>query len=209
MEDKFFLGGTMSRIVMCALMVIATLLCAATMIPYALAKERTFHGRVIDYDTKEPIEGAVVVASWDEAMPTLAGEATRFKDVKEILTDKDGEWTISGEEGKPHTEHPYFHFITGAYYTRTPTFIIFKPGYCSWPNGFSIEACKRKLKPEGNNKLIEGEDIELPRLTNREDRIRAQRISGPAGEIPPGKLDEFYRLINEERRALGLKEIDQ
>ena len=173
--------------------------------PSICAKDMTFRGRVIDYETKEPIEGAVVVASWYEAKPTIAGEATRLKDVKETLTDKNGEWSITGEEGKPHTEHPYFHFLTGTYYTRTPQFIIFKPGYCSWPEGFYIEACKEELRSSGE--FATGKTIELPKLTKREDRIRAQGISPPEGEGTDEKLREFHRLINDERRNLGLREI--
>jgi hypothetical protein len=95
----------------------------------AFAVERTFRGKVIDYDTREPIEGAVVVAYWNEATPTIAGESTRLKEVKETLTDKNGEWSMIGEEGEKHDEHPYWSFITGRYYTRHPLFIIFKPGY--------------------------------------------------------------------------------
>ena len=143
--------------------------------PFVFAKDMTFRGRVIDYDTKEPIEGAAVVASWYEASPTIAGEATRLKDVKETLTDKNGEWSIAGEEGKPHTEHPYFHFLTGTYYTRTPQFIIFKPGYCSWPEGFYIEACQDKMRSTGE--FTVNKTFELPKLTNRERRIRAKKYS--------------------------------
>jgi len=169
------------------------------------AKEITFRGRVIDYDTREPIEGAVVVASWLEARPTISGESTRLKDVKETLTDKNGEWSISGEEGQPHTEHPYYDFFTGTYHTRPPSFIIFKPGYCSWPEGFYIEACQGKIKSSGE--FTATKTFELPKLTNREDRIRAQGISPPEGESTGEKLKEFHRLINEERRNLGLREI--
>ena len=168
------------------------------------AKEITFRGRVIDYDTREPIEGAVVVASWLEARPTISGESTRLKDVKETLTDKNGEWSISGEEGQPHTEHPYYDFFTGTYHTRPPSFIIFKPGYCSWPEGFYIEACQGKIKSSGE--FTATKTFELPKLTNREDRIRAQSISIPAGEGVLEECRELIRLMNEESRNLGLPE---
>ena len=168
------------------------------------AKDITFRGRVIDSETKEPIEGVVVVASWLEARPTISGESTRLKDVKETLTDKNGEWSISGEEGQPHTEHPYYDFFTGTYHTRPPSFIIFKPGYCSWPQGFYIEACQGKIKSNGEFTVLK--TFELPKLTNREDRIRAQSISIPAGEGVLEKCRELIRLMNEESRNLGLPE---
>src|SRR5512139_120753 len=95
------------------LLIIGVFYCFIAMPVSIFAKDITFRGRVIDYDTKEPIEGAVVVASWLEARQTISGDSTRLKDVKETLTDKNGEWSISGEEGQPHTEHPYYDFFTG------------------------------------------------------------------------------------------------
>ena len=176
------------------------------MLPCAFAKDRIFHGKVIDYETREPIEGAVVVAYWDEGRATLAGQSTRLKDVKETLTDKNGEWSISGPEGRLNDPNPIFSFLTGIHYTQEPQFIIFKPGYCSWPEGFAIDACKDKIRQSGIGTWVEGGNIELPKLTDREDRIKAQSISIPAGEGALQKLGELIRLINEERRNLGLRE---
>ena len=187
------------------LLIIGAFSCFIAMPVSISAKDTTFRGRVIDYDTREPIEGAVVVASWLEARPTISGESTRLKEVRETLTDRNGEWSISGEKGQPHTEHPYYDFFTGTYHTRPPSFIIFKPGYCSWPQGFYIEACQGKIKSNGDFTVLK--TFELPKLTNREDRIRAQGISSPEGEGTVEKLKEFHRLINEESRNLGLREI--
>jgi hypothetical protein len=175
----------------------------------------TFKGRVIDADTKEPIEGAAVVAHWREERATIAGPSTKPKDVKEALTDKNGEWVIKGPGGREGGNlTAIFTFLTGIHYTKRPEFIIFKPGYCSWPNGFGIEACKEKIRPKGNGEIMEGKTIELPKLTKREDRLDAQRV-GPiyANSDDPKeekiflkKQIEFLRLLNEERRNLGLNE---
>ena len=105
------------------------LVCLVIMIPYACSRDWTFRGKVIDYDTKEPIEGAVVVAEWLEARATIAGESTRYRDVKETLTDKNGEWVIVGPKGRRYDPVPFWSFITGIHYTLHPGFIIFKPGY--------------------------------------------------------------------------------
>jgi hypothetical protein len=169
----------------------------------------TFKGKVIDADTREPIEGAVVVAVWHEATATISGESTRVKDVEECLTNKNGEWSIEGPTGKwGGSITAIYTFITGSYYTRPPQFIVFKPGYCSWPAGFGIDSCKGKLKPTGNDKLTDGETVELSTLTKREDRLRAQGI-GPIYDGPSilKKQQEFIRLLNAERRDLGLSEI--
>lgn len=169
---------------------------------------KTFKGRLIDADTKEPIEGAVVVASWNKAIDTIAGESTTLIDVKECLTDKNGEWSITGPKGRLPGHGPIPPLSLFISYTREPLFIVFKPGYCSWPNGFSIDACRNRIKIIGGKDegIGEGGTLELPKLTKREDRIEAQSISEPAGEYPSEKLKEFHRLINEERRKLGLLE---
>ena len=166
----------------------------------------TFKGRVIDADTKEPIEGAVVVASWYEERATVAGPSSQLKDVKETLTDENGKWVIKGPRGMEGGNiTAIFTFLTGTYYTRPPEFIIFKPGYCSWPAGLEIDACKGKMKGYGKNyhRAI-SEIIELPKLTERKDRLR--NLPGPvSGEGADEKQKKFIELINKESRNLGLK----
>jgi hypothetical protein len=186
------------------LIIFVTVICFFSINPIAHAK--TFSGRVIDADTQEPIEGAVVVVYWHEARRTSIGDlSTRLKDVKETLTDKNGEWSVAGSAGGENTISSYLSLITGMYYTMEPQFIIFKPRYCSWPKGFSIPACYEKMKPEGSGTIREGETIELPKLKVERDR----RINIPAivtGQDSAEKQKELISLINEERRNLGLPE---
>jgi len=186
------------------------------MIPQVSAGNKTFSGRVIDADTGEPIEGAVVVVYWYSERPSILGDNTELEDVKETLTDKNGNWTIVGKKGRSSPPVPFFIIlgVTTFRYTKEPEFIIFKPGYCSWPNGFSIDACKDRIRVEGSERFGEGKTLALPKLTNREDRLKAQRIS----EIYPSTDDpkvikrylkkqlELLRLLDEERRNLGLSE---
>jgi hypothetical protein len=187
------------------LTILVTVICFFSIIPKTHGK--TFSGRVIDADTREPIEGVVVVVYWHEARRTSIGDlSSRPKDVKETLTDKNGEWSVTGPAGGENTISSYLSLITGMYYTREPEFIIFKPGYCCWPEGFAIDACSEKLNPEGNGKIREGNIIELLKLRREKDRVR--NIPGIAGgENALEKQKEFIRLINEERRKLGLPEI--
>jgi hypothetical protein len=180
------------------------LLWSMIMIPWVFAKDRTFHGKVIDVDTKEPIEGAVVVAYWLEARATVSGEDTRLKEVKETLTDKDGKWSITGPKGKEGSNALLiFTFLTGTYYTREPRFIIFKPGYCSWPQGFSIDACKEKIIHSGTGEITEGGNVELPKLINRDRMTVIRNIPslGMASEAE-AKLPSFKKLIEQEERKI-------
>jgi hypothetical protein len=113
---------------------VVIIICQITIMSCAFANDRTFRGKVVDFDTKEPIEGVAVVAYWDKARAMIAGESTILKEVKEILTDKKGEWSIIGEEGEPHDPLPYLSLFIP--YTKHPSFIIFKPGYESFKDGW-------------------------------------------------------------------------
>ncbi len=176
-----------------------------------------FHGKVIDADTKKPIEGAAVVASWVKAGATPAGPTTELEDVKETLTDKDGRWIIKGPRGRdPENITVIIHMLTFTYYTRTPTFIVFKPGYCPWTvEAFGINACREKLKPRGSDgfiRLVRGVTVELPNLTNRADRLRAlptpiHLVDRMSEEEVLSKQKNFIRLLNEENYYLGLGEL--
>ena len=122
--------------------------CTAIMAFVISACSVTFHGRVIDADTRAPIEGAVVVVSWSEERATIAGPTGRLKDVKETLTDKNGEWVIKGPKGRIGGDAlAMFTYFTGMYFTKPPWFIVFKPGYCSYPIGFTVDSCSGKIKP--------------------------------------------------------------
>lgn len=159
----------------------------------------TFRGKVIDADTKEPIEGAVVVASWNEERATPAGPTSRLKDVKETLTNKDGEWVIEGPRGRDGGNiTAIFTFLTGTYYTLPPEFIVFKPGYCSYPAGFGIEACKGKIKTYNFTKSENiGEVVELPRLTIRDREILLRNIPFIPFEDDE-KIPIFKQLVKED-----------
>jgi hypothetical protein len=136
------------------------------------------------------------------------------KDVKETLTDRNGEWQITGPKGRTGPLIPFPIFVIATFrYTAEPLFIIFKPGYCSWPKGISIEACKAKIKPKETDDVRGGKTVELPKLTNREDRLMSYPHTISSGVDDPQefmktekKQLELLRLLNEERRNLGLEE---
>ncbi len=184
---------------------------ACLILVFHLATTKTFRGRVVDADTKEPIEGAAVVAAWYEDSWIPLGETmVRLKDVKETLTDKNGRWSIRGPSGSGADSLSDGCAVGGIFYhTREPEFIIFKPGYCSWPNGLSIASCRDRMDITGvrEKEIGEGGTLEVPKLTSREDRIRAQSLQLPLGPGALEKMKELIRSKNEERRNLGLGEV--
>jgi hypothetical protein len=98
--------------------------------PYALGKSRVFRGEIIDFDTRRPLEGTVVVAMWFNTI----GDPDIVKDVKEALANKRREWSIVVEEGSGYRFHPLPRLIPlmsdlVVRYIRNPGFMIFKPIY--------------------------------------------------------------------------------
>ncbi len=55
-----------------------------------------YKGRVVDSETGEPIEGAVVLAVWRTNYPTGAGGISKYKDAQETVTDENGEFKLPG-----------------------------------------------------------------------------------------------------------------
>ncbi|MEW6713839.1 MAG: hypothetical protein AB1306_01950 [Nitrospirota bacterium] len=158
-----------------------------------------WEGRIIDIETKEPLEGVVVLAVWQRAYRTPTGEDTYFYDAKEVLTDKAGKFEIPSYS--PINLLPIISVI------REPEFTIFKPGYLSLssrhldenvidkPTEFKIYGKIYKLAPGV---------IELPKLKTREERLR-NLPSGPT-DVGAKKLPLFYKVVNEENKNLGLEE---
>jgi hypothetical protein len=81
--------------------------------------ERSFKGKVIDAETKEPIEGAVVVAQYYINMLGPTGSHSTLTDVQEGLTDKKGDFNLSS----------LTKFINPISVGDNTFFLIWKPGY--------------------------------------------------------------------------------
>jgi hypothetical protein len=170
-------------------------------------------GKMLDADTKQPIEGMVVVALWTEESPSIAEGGRRFRDVKETLTDKNGEWSIRGPKGieggtNLKIAKRCVPLLTTCYVTHQPEFIFFKPGYCSSRGGW-IPSCGKK----GKSYVQAGElIIELTKLTNREDRLKqlpepVHMVNTMSEEEVIRKQREFIKLLNEENKQIGYGEL--
>jgi hypothetical protein len=77
-------------------------------------------GRVIDAETKQPIEGAVVLVEWTRTHG-IGEHWTESYKVAEVLSDKDGKVKLPG---------CYFPFI------GPPDVTIYKKGYVAWNNRY-------------------------------------------------------------------------
>ncbi len=179
-----------------------------------------FKGRMVDNETKQPLEGVVVVAIYETSPWFCLGPAGcdgSIIHVREILTDKNGEFNIPSYTG---IMQPFD-------YEGDTDFIIYKPGYGSYDSCsymkfnifpfkhqgiinrcaidfFSKEEYGKNITVVNEGKtitFIKGE-VELPRLKTKEERINAQRIL--VLDKDKNDLPLFYKAIDEERKRLGL-----
>ena len=151
-----------------------------------------YRGRVIDAETKAPLAGAVVVALWWRNRVYPFHSVAEHYAVRETVTDAEGRFLLDAkdvEEGAPRR-------------TYHPEFLIFQPGYGSYP--------KKYVSPRGfTGGIFERPDtvVELPRLADREDRRKHLWLFGPHSysDKPFRDLPELMRRINTERIAIGLE----
>lgn len=152
----------------------------------------TFKGKIIDADTKEPLEDVVVVSAWSEETTYIGATHSRLKEVKEVLTNKNGEWEIKGPRGMGsdfmETVMSIVTLTTGAYYTRPPDIIFFKPGYCSYPNGLGILACREKM-------TFIKDTLELPKLLDRSREAFLLNIPSLTSDAR-AKLPIYQKLLD-------------
>jgi len=117
------------RSVLCFLLCIAALLILSCC---SMLNNMTYRGKIIDAETLKPIEGVVVIAQWLKCWPGIgAGELCDFDMVKETLTDKNGDWSITGPKGEDTREFGYVRGVLSfvIHYTRSPHFYTYKRGY--------------------------------------------------------------------------------
>lgn len=146
------------------------------------------HGRVIDKETKQPIEGAAVLAVWWKETPMIGHPMQSVHDVQETATDKDGNFTIPGTS----TFSPISRI-------HEPLFTIFKPDYQAYGynGGWKLQS------PGRDGRTV----VELGALRTREERLENQGRVSVSDCDRNEKCPNLIRLINVERSNLGLKPI--
>ena len=150
-----------------------------------------YRGQVIDADTRAPLVGAVVVAYWPRDRIFPFHSVMEHYAVREVLTDADGRFVIDGgdiERSAPKR-------------TLYPRFLIFIPGYGSFP--------RLQKAPTGFTGGVfedRGALVELPRLESREARRANLREITPSSftDAPFQDLPELTKRVNEERDFFGL-----
>lgn len=175
-----------------------------------------FKGKVIDAETKQPIEGAVVVAVYGkQACRFPSGASTITINAKEILTNEEGFFKIPS----------YTTIIDPLSRSVRVSFIIFKPGYGTFPGpGLIVPIDQEVFFSENYGKEREIETwrgspkegngpelyrpkvtfglVELPKLKTREERKQAWMGADIFDyEIKANDLPILFKLIREGREV--------
>ncbi len=144
----------------------------------SMLNHTTYRGKIIDAETLKPIEGVVVIAQWLECWPGIgAGELCDFEMVRETLTDKNGDWSITGPKGEDTQEFGYIRGILSfvVHYTLPPHFYTYKRGYMG--RGHSLGAFEA-FPYISEEKGIEGVILMKPGDTREETHKFFEKYGG-------------------------------
>jgi hypothetical protein len=187
-------------VMMLTMLALVCITSAQASIGWIVYYEDAFQGKVIDTDTKEPIEGAVVVAGYAIRTYGLIESDTDVVDAKEVLTNKKGEFYIPA--------HIFFSLYPVAR-GETPEFIIYKPGYTAYPETAYFRHFPHgplSAGLENTSRLFKkGVTVELKKLTTEEERLRT--VPSGFSDMRSRQLPLLYRAINQERKLFRLKEV--
>ena len=151
-----------------------------------------YRGQVVDAATKAPLVGAVVVARWlrDRVYPLHSVQENYA--VREVVTDSEGRFVLDAKDVEVGAPRRTYH----------PEFLIFMPGYGSFP--------RQHVSPRGfTGGIFEGPGtvVALPRLVDREERRKHLMLFGASdySDKPFKELPELVGRVNTERIAIGLE----
>lgn len=164
-----------------------------------------FEGQILDGETKEPIEGAVVVALYSKRTLGLgAGTLSSVIEIREALTDREGRFRIPS----------YATVIQPFSWSSSVFFTIYKPGYASLDEmnledlfaGRASEFPLDELPWVYNQKRIfrfrAPNIVELPKPTTRDEQIKSLPVI-PGPDLPARKMRNLIDLSNMERARFG------
>src|SRR5215470_5163133 len=144
-----------------------------------------WQAQVVAGDTKQPLEGVVVLAWWTQHVRSFGGPSEDYRDSQEVLTDKDGRFTI---------ESRWFFSLNPLVFFRGPFVAMFKPGYgdYEWPGYQGSETWPKEkreaLRTEAQLLQLDGIVLEmsmLPDATKREEYLK--QLSGRISGVPLDK----------------------
>lgn len=180
------------------LLFILILLSLQTGCLYAVRYDGPYHGKVVDQESREPIEGVVVLGTWSVYHFDLAGGNHTYYDAREAVTDKNGEFVIPGEG---------LRILSSL---EPMDFVIFKAGYkyrqYHWRTlKIDIPANKEERTTwEGDMPVFS-----IKKLTREERGNTLSFPSTPPTEASLSKVKMFLIEINKEAISRGLAPLNK
>lgn len=161
-------------------------------VQYVARYDGPYEGKVIDAETRAPIEKVVVLGVWYKEVPTVAGAVSSYYDARETITDSNGDFKIPGKGLKILSDVGVMNVL------------IFKAGYEYIGLG-TWEAFKEdptfKVQWEGEKAIIP-----LRKLT-----IEERKKQG-SPDYPSEAAEQKIRLmlieINKDRTERGLEPVN-
>ena len=190
---------------MITVLFIALLMSGTTDAAFEPPGEGPWRGTIVDAETKQPLEGVVVFALWNERYGSIGGYAGGgYCDSEEVVTGADGRFTIRRLK---RSFNP-FSIIQG------PDFTIYKPGYGRWH--FQGDGEWLTLRGDELNRSVNAVwqrfnseaavVIELTPLKTRDARMNFLRaFSLPSMDTPANRFSKLLEAVNQEHGALGLQ----
>jgi hypothetical protein len=150
-----------------------------------------FCGRVVDTETNKPVEGVVIIASWETFNIMTEGYSlTRPYKVSEVVTNNNGEFCLHGQG---------FSF-----FPYEPSVVIFKSGYARiattyYPHFIDNPYYKDSISWEGNRAVVK-----LAKLSIEERIKKSSEIGNYVFDYKEFKKDrvQFDKEIALERAEL-------
>jgi hypothetical protein len=154
-----------------------------------------YRGTVIDAETAEPLEGAVVLVAFYTELYTPGGTVSKYVGAVETMTDNNGQFSIDARRlwvlRFPQRWNPDCMVR------------IFKPGYAHYPAGFGVRLISYipKYSIPANQFIT----ISLPKLKTIEERKQNLDVLIFPKDVPGDKMSKLYEMTRIERRNVGLK----
>lgn len=146
-----------------------------------------YEGKVVDAETLNPIEGAVVIGAWNKVDVTPAGRYSQYYDSKEVLTDRNGQFKFDGKG------------VLLLSRIDVMDLSIFKAGYKQFP----VRAAWRDLQKYGPFDMVGWKDgkgiFRLKKLTLEERQNRGVVLPLP----DPSREKKLVRERNKEMIEIG------
>lgn len=154
-----------------------------------------YKGRIIDAESKQPIEGVVVLGTWSRIHTNIAGANHSFYDARESVTDKNGDFEIRGMGVMLFSN------------IEPMDVLIFKSGY-EHKGVFGWTSLKEDLGLRDTVKWEVNKAIVLIKKLPMEERNKRRIPDYIPSEASSEKIILMLKEINKEREDRGFKRID-